>query len=161
MRVLKRLINSQGGFTTQGGFTLIELLIVISIIGVLTTIAAVNFVGVRERARDSERKADLSQIQTALEFYRSDSATNMYPTVSTFNAIVCNQPFSNGTAVYIKYMPCDPSSNTRYSYNQTNGGFGYTLTTCLENEKDTNRGTATGTSPLCATGTISYSVENP
>src|SRR5579872_5421721 len=59
------------------GFTLIELLIVLAIIGVLTGLLLANFIGVRERARDAQRKSDVKQIQTALELYRQDNGT--YP----------------------------------------------------------------------------------
>ena len=41
---------------SQSAFTLIELLVVISIIGALATIFIANFMGIRERARDSQRK---------------------------------------------------------------------------------------------------------
>ena len=54
------------------GFTLVELLIVVAIIGILSTLLMANFIGVRQRARDAQRKADLRQIQSALELYRSD-----------------------------------------------------------------------------------------
>lgn len=53
------------------GFTLIELLVVIAIIGILASIVIVGVGGVRERARDTKRKADLKTIQTALENYYS------------------------------------------------------------------------------------------
>lgn len=142
--------------TIQKGFTLIELLIVIAIIGVLTTIGVINFVGVRERARDAERKADLSQIQTALEFYRSDNGR--YPSNNDYKSIGCNQQFTT-TVAYLKQLPCDPLTGAKYTY-QSSSNFSYTLTACLENEEDTNRGTATGQSPECQGG-ISYRVENP
>ena len=60
------------------GFTLVELLIVIAIIGVLSALLMANFIGVRQRARDAQRKSDLRQMQSALELYRSD--LGLYPT---------------------------------------------------------------------------------
>jgi len=51
------------------GFTLIELLVVISIIGILASLVLVSFIGVQKQARDAERKSDLKQYQTALEFF--------------------------------------------------------------------------------------------
>lgn len=53
------------------GFTLIEVLVVIAIMGIL---ASVVFVGMRpagEQARDTQRQADLREVQTALELYRN------------------------------------------------------------------------------------------
>ena len=60
------------------GFTLIELLVVISIIGFLSTLAVVSLNNARIKSRDAKRKADLKQIQTALEVYYDKN--NYYPT---------------------------------------------------------------------------------
>lgn len=62
---------------TISGFTLVELLVTISIIGVLASITVVSVGNVRQIARDSKRLADIRQVQTALEFYFN--ATNGYP----------------------------------------------------------------------------------
>ncbi len=61
------------------GFTLVELLVTISIIGVLASITVVSVGNVRQLARDSKRLADMKQLQTALEFYFNQ--TNGYPNV--------------------------------------------------------------------------------
>ena len=50
----------------------------IAIIGVLATLVMANFAGVRSRARDAQRKADMKQIQLAFETYRADQGA--YPT---------------------------------------------------------------------------------
>jgi prepilin-type N-terminal cleavage/methylation domain-containing protein len=63
------------------GFTLIELLIAITIIAVLLAIAVPNFLGVRQRARDAKRKAELSELKKAMQLYYSDY--NQYPDDST------------------------------------------------------------------------------
>lgn len=49
------------------GFTLVELLIVITIIGVLSVIAITIFGNVGVRARDSRRKEDIAAIASAME----------------------------------------------------------------------------------------------
>ena len=59
------------------GFTLVELLVTISIIGVLASITVVSVGNVRQIARDSKRLADIKQLQTALEFYFNQQ--NGYP----------------------------------------------------------------------------------
>lgn len=61
----------------RAGFTLVELLVTISIIGVLASITVVSVGNVRQIARDSKRLADIRQVQTALEFYFNQ--TNGYP----------------------------------------------------------------------------------
>lgn len=52
------------------GFSIVELLIVIAIIGVLVTIATLNFGLVRDNARDRIATADLEQVQLALSLYK-------------------------------------------------------------------------------------------
>jgi general secretion pathway protein G len=154
------------------GFTLIELLIVIAIIGVLATLLMVNFVGVRQRARDAQRKSDLRQIQSALEIYRSDNA--IYPTSTTVGSTSillanCGNPqLSLGnpgcTTVYMQKIPVDPSSSSSI-YNQgkyyySSAGYTYTLGACLENGGD-SQGTATpGGSGTCTSGKY-FVVNNP
>ena len=54
------------------GFSLIELLVVISIIGILTTVLVMNFMGTRERARDAQKIQNLNSIKNALRMYYND-----------------------------------------------------------------------------------------
>jgi len=61
------------------GFTLVELLVVISIIGLLSTLAVVSLNSARQKARDAKRIADVKQIQTAMELYYNDKQG--YPTL--------------------------------------------------------------------------------
>lgn len=74
------------------GFTLLEILIVIAIIAVLSTIAIVviNPKKQMERSRDAVRKAQLASIYQTLVVYRT--TTGFYPPV--------NPPY-NATTAYI------------------------------------------------------------
>lgn len=51
------------------GFTLVEILIVVSIIGLLSSIVLVGLGSFRARGRDARRVADLREIGNALELY--------------------------------------------------------------------------------------------
>jgi prepilin-type N-terminal cleavage/methylation domain-containing protein len=53
----------------QKGFTLVELMVVISIIGLMSSIVLVSFNRSRMKARDARRLEDMHTIQTALEMY--------------------------------------------------------------------------------------------
>lgn len=58
-------------------FTLIELLIVVAIISILSSIAVPNFLEAQTRAKVSRVKADMASMTTALEVYAIDR--NKYP----------------------------------------------------------------------------------
>lgn len=51
----------------NSGFTLIEILVVIVILAILSTLAIVQYYGINAKARDSARRADVYEIATALE----------------------------------------------------------------------------------------------
>lgn len=139
----------------ERGFTLIELLIVIAMIGVLSTILMVNFVGIRERARDARRKNEIRQIQTALELYRSDVGS--YPATGVVDNN-CGNAFTSldGSATYMTKLPCDPLGGSyQYDYDGTTGR--YTLYACIENSNDSEKAYPTpGDCPIAA-----YVVTNP
>ncbi len=51
------------------GFTLVELLVVISVIGLLTSVVLVSFPTSTKKTRDAIKMRELKQIQTALRLY--------------------------------------------------------------------------------------------
>lgn len=61
----------------ERGFTLVELLVVITIIGILAAIAIPNMTRMRDKARETEVKANLHVIQEAVERYYTNE--NEYP----------------------------------------------------------------------------------
>lgn len=142
----------------KSGFTLIELLVVIAIIGILSTLLTANFIGVRQRSRDAQRKSNLRQIQSALELYRADNASYPLDTSNPFST--CQASFGAGSATYMKQVPCD-SNGSPYTY--TSSGSTYTLIACLENTKDSDPQTkTTSPDPPCNTTTgVSYTLTNP
>ncbi len=105
----------------EKAFTLIELLVVIAIIGLLATIVLVSLNTARGKARDTRRKADLHQIQLALEMYYDDNGNypvrHAYTTNNDCGSNWCN--LENDLSAYIARLPRDPAGlqNTyRYYY---------------------------------------------
>jgi len=105
------------------GFTLIELLVVIAIISLLSTIVMAALNNSRIKARDTQRVAQIKELQKAIEAYTSDHG---YPPICTlsknnnqtwcgscdaseaiinFNAAL--QPLVNEK--YISKIPLDPN----------------------------------------------------
>jgi general secretion pathway protein G len=66
------------GSRARGGFTLIEIMAVVLIIGLLGTIVGTVVFSQIDRARGTTARAQLKQIEAALDFYRMDNGR--YPT---------------------------------------------------------------------------------
>ena len=156
----------------EKGFTLIELLIVVTIIGVLSSLLTANFIGIRQRTRDAQRKSDLRQIQSALEIYRADQGTyKSNPGITKLNSTDCpdSDALTAGSATYMQKIPCDPIANITYfnrgNYYYSSDGNTYKLVSCMENRDDKDPNITT-TAPVpapgisCATGKY-YVLNNP
>ncbi|WKZ25732.1 MAG: prepilin-type N-terminal cleavage/methylation domain-containing protein [bacterium] len=139
---------------TKKGFTLVELLVVVSLIGVLATLVIANMNSARERARDTQRKSDFRNIQTALRLYYNDNGG--YPTSSTDNIVGCDgncvwgESWVNDDVTYMNILPDDPLSNQIYKYTYIDDD-DYILEACLENVSD-DKGIATTDLDWCPTG---------
>jgi prepilin-type N-terminal cleavage/methylation domain-containing protein len=60
---------------TRKGFTLLELLVVISIIGILVALGAVAFSTAQKKGRDAKRRGDMKAVQNAFEQYYAQNNT--------------------------------------------------------------------------------------
>ena len=107
----------------DSGFTFIELLVSVTIVAVMMSVAAVSYLSVNQRSRDSKRRADLETIRSALEICRANTGT--YP-ASITTSITC----SDG-AVTLTATPVDPKDSSVYTYSRTTTTT-YTLTAQLE-----------------------------
>jgi len=132
-------------------FTLIELMIIIAILGVLAALISGNFITSLKKGRDARRKADLEQIQRALEMYYEDNRS--YPTSLNFGGQLCH-PNGCDVKVYMQKIPTDPVSGNNYVYIST--GQTYQLYSCIENQLDRGPGVnPTGYSQSCGIGICS------
>lgn len=118
------------------GFTLVELLVVISVVGILASVVLVTFTGSQKQARDTQRKSDLKQYQTALENFANRN-NGLYPsrTSSVDPNTLCTVAILNITG-----CPSDPKAPTQiYRYlsdgtgSPNNNATVYSLWASLEN----------------------------
>ena len=97
----------------QKGFSLIEILVVLLIIGLLTTIVAVNVLPSQDKARVSKAKADIAILGSALELYRLERYR--YPNTEEGLKSLLNPEENNFNTInnqgYIKSLPKDPWGN--------------------------------------------------
>lgn len=154
-------------------FTLVELLVVMSVLGVLIALVAGNFRSAQVRGRDAKRKSDLKQMSHSLELFYSDYGR--YPAESSGQVSACpfdpatsigtactwgSGQFSDGKTVYFKTMPDDPTTNASYLYRIVPGSSNqkFQLFARLENTNDPEIITTTyscGSIGLCNMGITS------
>lgn len=124
------------------GFTLVELLVVISIIGILSSMSIVSVNVARVRARDARRVADMAQVQLALYLYYDDNLS--FPVAANSNQRAANwlnvlTPHLSGGAsapdpdrVYMRVVPVDLLNNPPYVYGYYSDGDSFELSYTLE-----------------------------
>jgi prepilin-type N-terminal cleavage/methylation domain-containing protein len=107
---------------SRRAFTLVELLVVVSIIGLMSTIAVVSLSSAKIKTRNTQRKADLVQLSKALDLYYADYGS--YPATGGWwsevsaggNFTVKENSGANGwipniAPTYIAILPRDPNTN--------------------------------------------------
>ena len=97
----------------KAGFTLFELLVSISIIGILTALATIAYSGAQKKARDARRMQDMKLIQLAAEQYYSQSTGYVYP--ATWTAGTQWTPVGGSISV-LNSLPADPKNDATYYY---------------------------------------------
>lgn len=147
-------------------FTLIELIVVIAILAGFVALLFPNFMEVRMKARDVQRKSDMKTIQKAFELYKQNQSLPIYPT----GLPAACAALSDSNGVYIQKMPPDPLTRCgvdakNYYYVRNADPTRYTLAACIENTKDIETVTcpadfATNTSFTC-TGNKCYQLNEP
>jgi len=117
----------------RAGFTLVEIMVVITIISILTSVLYVSFNAARENSRDQVRQSDLKQLQLAIELYKAQNGS--YPDsgcgaadshfagpgpAAPGNYTSCSDWIDGLTPEFIAELPSDPTSES-----ETGKGFYY------------------------------------
>jgi len=97
---------------------------VISIIGILASLALVSYSGAQKQTRDTQRRSDLAQYRNGLESYAA-SYDGLY-TSRTSRQSVTTYPCDKLVPNFLSACPADPGSYTYYY--RTDGDDGGTAT---------------------------------
>ena len=95
-------------------FTLVEMLLVVTIIGILAALVIPKIVGRSEQARTTAAHADISSIKTALDAFEVDNG--FYPKSLT-DLVQSPSNAKNWHGPYLDKVPTDPWGNNYVYYN--------------------------------------------
>jgi general secretion pathway protein G len=89
-------VSGKAGRSAEGGFTIIELMIVVTIVGILATLAVPSYQNAVLKAKEGALRQDLFSLRDVIDQHRADKGK--YP--ETLTALV-----STG---YLRRLPPDP-----------------------------------------------------
>ena len=98
--------NGKPPLRHERGFTLLELLIVVSIVGILASVAEPSYQGAVRKAREATLRQDLFILRDVLDQYRADKG--QYPKALP-------ELVSGG---YLRTMPVDPFTKSSSSWQE-------------------------------------------
>lgn len=140
------------------GFTLVELLVVISIIGIMSTVAVVALGGARGKARDAKRISDLRTMQSAIIYYFNTTSSSAYPAPASW----ASSTSQGGIGDLMEGgIPKDPQPANHYVYCVSSTK--YVISATLEDaaNRPNNGVAALGGTPICSDETNNTTVTVP
>lgn len=125
------------------GFSLIELMVVISIMGILVAIGAVSYTTMQKKSRDARRKEDVKAVQVGFEQYYV--ANNAYAAAATM---------FGDTTIFPGGQPTDPKPSPQPAYHVGVDAVSQTYCVCasLEVESGNHGNPSDGTPATCNYG---------
>lgn len=140
------MINLRNKFKKTRGFTLLEILVVISIIGILIAIGSAAFTTAQKKGRDARRRADMKAYQSTFEQYFSEN--------NAYSSCVAME------AGFVGGAPEDPKPGETYDCSVSAGNAGYCV--CATLDFATTGNANGGASGVCnfSSGGTDFCVQN-
>lgn len=126
-------------------FTLLEILVVISIIGILIALGTAAYATTQKKGRDAKRKADIKALQNGFEQYRA--RTNSYPQTKEEAADL---------SIFPAGLPEDPKNQEEYVYTYNLNSDAFCLCARLESSAGNASALPVESSAVCSYGTGDY-----
>ncbi len=128
----------------NAAFTLIEILVVMTIIGLLAGAATVTYTAFTKKSRDARRQVDLEQIRGALETYKSSVGNYPEEDRVTFNCPSSGGLTDDSSNTYMSKIPNDPKCPDYSYYYDVDSNGDYTIGAYLETGSGSCGGSCTG-----------------
>ncbi len=115
LNMIQKTVSQKGlqkGTQKDLGFTLVEVMVVMVIIGLLTTFVVINVLPSQDKAMVQKAKGDIRLLEQAAEMYRldmldyPDEAVGLGALKALPNGSGNNERYRKGG--YVKYLPNDP-----------------------------------------------------
>ena len=139
------MTNSSIKTNRQRGFTIVELLIVIIVIGILATLVLIAYNNVQGQARDTKRQGDATSLKSAIETYKTQSASGYYPHIWP-NTMVTAAGTGTANSASVPFQ-ADISVAANYTNGTTTVSIPTNVSTLLNPGTTPNNSTPSGANP--------------
>ena len=143
MKILKQyLLKSKEKLSKNNkGFSLIEIITAVSIISLVATMSTEQMDNLIPTARDAQRKANIHQIQTALNIYYNDhgeypSSLTAAPTQESWEKVKTALEGEDPLTSYMPEVPVDPLNTDHYVFKYWSNGQAFKLVYETEDQFD-------------------------
>ncbi|MFA4996088.1 MAG: type II secretion system protein [Patescibacteria group bacterium] len=124
-------------FKRKKAFTLIEILVVVSIIGILASVVTVNLIYAQKKSRNTKRIGDLEAMNNAIKQYYA-TENNLPDNRASSGACIVGSSYGGGVCLgelisnYMAVLPTDPLNQPGNKYSYHNYGTYVTIFASLE-----------------------------